>query len=55
MTETKYESLFTAIRCTLQIMMILEKMFIECNNGYSSFFFMKKRYNMNIYNRNLFT
>ena len=54
MTETKYESLFAAIRCTLQIRMILKKMFIECNNGYNSFVFMMKKYNMNIYNRNLF-
>ena len=53
-TETQYESLFAAIRCTLQIRMILKKMFIECNNGYNSFVFMMKKYNMNIYNRNLF-
>jgi hypothetical protein len=42
MTETQYESLFAAIRCTLQIRMILKKMFIECNNGYNSFVFMRK-------------
>lgn len=52
--ETKYEFSFAAIRCTLQIMMILNKMLIQCSNCHSSFFFMMKKYNMNIYNRNLF-